>query len=120
MAAPHVAGLLCLLRGAGLSPQACLDYLARHRPTVPAGCANGVLRLLADYGDNNGGEMDLSLVQARLDAIQGECDRDGLRYFEPTEDMDRLAMEAFGRDIQKSLGLCWEHAQQARIALGDV
>jgi hypothetical protein len=114
MACPHVAGLLCLLRGAGLSPQECLAYLATHRHAV-TGCREGALRLAADFGAEEGGTVDEAI--ARFEAIQAECDRDGLRYFEPTADMDRQAMEAFARDIQASLGLIYEHAEVGKASL---
>lgn len=63
--------------------------------------------------------MNTDEARARFHAIQAECDRDGLRYHDIDPNASKQDNEAFARDIQASLGLVWEHAQQGLIALED-
>jgi hypothetical protein len=95
-------------------------YIAAHMGKPPDGLA---APLAADFGQAEPPppEDDVNVAEARaqLAAIRAECDRDGLRYFDPTPDMDRLAMEAFARDVQASLGIIYDRAGQALAALED-
>ena len=66
----------------------------------------------------------------RFDAIQQECDRDGLRYFpldlstispnRTKAEMYQAAMDiaAFAADIQSALGIVYAHAEAGKAALG--
>jgi hypothetical protein len=92
-------------------------YLAQHQGHPPEGLT---ARLLADFGiddGNGGGDVDEQLVRERLEAIQAECDRDGLRWYDVQPGETKLQVEAFARDIQAGLGRIYAHAQAGLDAL---
>jgi hypothetical protein len=79
-------------------------------------------RLLLDINDFTGGtDVPNADDVARLAReIQQECDRDGLRWWNIKPEDSKLDVEAFARDIQKSLGFNYSRAQQILEILGKV
>jgi hypothetical protein len=107
---------------------------ATRRPFTPPR-VSGLVQLDADdvAGPPPAEGGNVAEATARFDAIQQECNRDGLRYhaldlsaIDPNThtkaQMHAAAMEyaAAFADIQSSLGLCYEHAAAGKAALGKV
>lgn len=95
-----------------------VEYALSHRTSPPT---VGLLQLLEDFGEDSGGDtVQLDEVRSRLEAIQAECDRDGLRWWDIKPTDSRLDIEAFCRDIQSGLGRIYEHAGVALAELPKV
>ena len=96
------------------------DYFMAHQKSFSPPRKRGLIQLYeSDFASGNGGGQEPSVDEVRnlLQAIQAECDRDGNRYYDIQPGDDRMAVEAFARDLQASHGLIWEHAKQALAAL---
>lgn len=97
--------------------QSAHEYVTSHQRTLTPKTRSGLLQLNVDDFGGNTGSVDLDEAKRLCDAIQAECDRDGLRYYDVSPSDTRMDVEAFARDIQKSLGLVYEMAGQIRAAL---
>lgn len=130
MATPQIAGMVAILLGSGMtSRNDAIRYILEHRFPPPA---VGRVQMREDFGGGGEPVPDPALdeVESRLHAIQAECDRDDLRHTvitKPTSSMTKAQLTqlcndniAFAADIQKSLGITWEHAQVALDTLGKV
>jgi hypothetical protein len=99
MAAPHVAGLMCLLRGAGLSAQECVSYLGAHQHTIP-NCRNGLLHLHEDFGEDEEAPVDKEAIHWRLREIRAHVS--DVQNMRPTGSMTKA-------QILTRVAEVWDH-----------